>query len=370
MQSDMFEKNLAALRTGNPGVADAVASVADEQNAEWRPAPGFDGAGLVRELQPAALDILLTLGFGDGIWLQEFSDAAPGCELHVFEMIPQRLARALRGADLSRLFTSGRLHLFTGSQAINAFASFFYSSFANRAMKRIFHETEKSGIISFQQHIMSTDSQQELTWYQGLMQQLAPHFQNLKRINAAYANIKTHAADLAEFLGEDPEKLAPSILHRIGGRILDFGGGDGDMTLRLARRGLNIEYCDVPGRTMEFAQWRFKKHGFDIPCIVSDDPDTVKLNGLYDIIICMDVLEHLVGPMRYCEILYKHLRPSGVLFTRPSFTHDELHPMHLAENVKYHETFDATMERIGFQQRQITHSEIFMLAAWIKTGGG
>jgi 2-polyprenyl-3-methyl-5-hydroxy-6-metoxy-1,4-benzoquinol methylase len=237
--------------------------------------------------------------------------------------------------------------------------------------------------------------------------------------DAAYYNLKNHAEDLAEYLGDSAENLIPIIadsskliaddwnehapqggeqihkwycdtplylfelcayhansptyplvtdaIERIcsekGGRILDFGGGDGDMALKLVRRGLNVEYCDVPGKTMEFAKWRFNKYGFDIKCISSDEPNVVPIDGQYDVILCMDVLEHLVNPMAYCLEMYKHLYDRGIFITRPSFSHDELHPMHLLENIKYALCFNSEMEDIGFEQ---IPSDGTHIGVWVK----
>jgi 2-polyprenyl-3-methyl-5-hydroxy-6-metoxy-1,4-benzoquinol methylase len=114
------------------------------------------------------------------------------------------------------------------------------------------------------------------------------------------------------------------------GRVLDYGGGIGDMIIRLANRGFSdLTYYDVSGETMEFARWRFAQRGLDVAVIEASDEED-RLEGEYDTIFCLDVLEHVCEPLRHAERLVNHLsRRNGRLFISVGKPEAE-YPMHIS----------------------------------------
>jgi SAM-dependent methyltransferase len=100
------------------------------------------------------------------------------------------------------------------------------------------------------------------------------------------------------------------------GRILDYGGGIGDMTIRCAERGLkDLTYYDLEGKTMDFAKFRFDKRGVKVRIIEASDEED-RLEGKYDALFCFDVLEHVTEPIKHAERLVKHLSTNGRLFVQ------------------------------------------------------
>lgn len=98
------------------------------------------------------------------------------------------------------------------------------------------------------------------------------------------------------------------------GRVLDYGGGIGALSIMLAQAGIkDITYLDVPGKTFEFAKWRFKRRGLDITAIEGSELKD-KLSGLYDTIFCLDVIKHLLNPLLHTKRLADHLTSGGKLF--------------------------------------------------------
>lgn len=95
------------------------------------------------------------------------------------------------------------------------------------------------------------------------------------------------------------------------GDVLDYGGGIGDLCIELANRGLKVAYGDVPGRSMDFAKWLFEKRG--VTPIEMIDLGKVKLSKQYDVIICIDVIEHVLSPEAVLEDIARHLRNKGRL---------------------------------------------------------
>jgi 2-polyprenyl-3-methyl-5-hydroxy-6-metoxy-1,4-benzoquinol methylase len=114
------------------------------------------------------------------------------------------------------------------------------------------------------------------------------------------------------------------------GRVLDYGGGIGDMTIRLANRGCpDLTYYDVNGETMKFAKWRFAQRGLDVAMIEASDEED-RLEGKYDTVFCLDVLEHVCEPLRHAERLVSHLsRRDGRLFLSVGKP-DAEYPMHIS----------------------------------------
>jgi len=110
------------------------------------------------------------------------------------------------------------------------------------------------------------------------------------------------------------------------GRVLDFGGGIGDLCIELTRRGFDCDYADIYGRTFEFAKWLFKKKGCKIEMInLSRD----KLFKKYDTIFCIDVIEHTIKPKQVLKNLTAHLRNNGrLIITNLNAPVLERHPMH------------------------------------------
>lgn len=78
-------------------------------------------------------------------------------------------------------------------------------------------------------------------------------------------------------------------------KILDFGGGIGEYTIRAMQElKAEVTFLEVDGsKTLEYAKWRFKKYGVEPKIVGLDYPWQ---NEQWDLIFAMDVLEHLKDP--------------------------------------------------------------------------
>lgn len=127
--------------------------------------------------------------------------------------------------------------------------------------------------------------------------------------------------------------LRSKIIKLAKGKILDFGGGAGDLAVELFRRGFsNVDYADLPGRTFEFAKWLFKKRKCKISMI---DLGKEKISKKYDTIFCMDVIEHVTNPRALLKDFVKCLNDGGYLVINglhPII--DKRAPMHFSLNFK------------------------------------
>jgi SAM-dependent methyltransferase len=108
-----------------------------------------------------------------------------------------------------------------------------------------------------------------------------------------------------------------------GCRVLDYGGGIGEWALIAALNGADVTYFDLDGPTLAYARWRFERHNAPVRVLTSDP-----LGERYDVIVAMDVLEHLPEPQPVIERLaasapYLYCNPGEVRY-------DWLYPQHIS----------------------------------------
>lgn len=97
------------------------------------------------------------------------------------------------------------------------------------------------------------------------------------------------------------------------GNVLDYGGGIGDLSIKIAEKGLNVTYVEVDGKNMEFAKHLFKKRRYDIKTLDMEKDQEKIWKEEYDTIICIDVIEHIPHPEFVLEKMAKHLKNDGRL---------------------------------------------------------
>jgi 2-polyprenyl-3-methyl-5-hydroxy-6-metoxy-1,4-benzoquinol methylase len=87
--------------------------------------------------------------------------------------------------------------------------------------------------------------------------------------------------------------------------MLDFGGGIGEYTIIACKEGVETFYSDVEGsKTEDYARWRFNKH--DVHPVFFSENYTIDRD--FDLIVAMDVLEHLEKPEPVIEAMSKHCK--------------------------------------------------------------
>lgn len=110
------------------------------------------------------------------------------------------------------------------------------------------------------------------------------------------------------------KKFRRKVIELCGEDVLDYGGGIGDLSISLAKNGVDVTYSDVCGKTSEFAKWLFKKEEclniktFDV------EGDRNKIwSKKYDTIICIDVIEHIPHPENVLKKMAEALKNDGKL---------------------------------------------------------
>lgn len=134
--------------------------------------------------------------------------------------------------------------------------------------------------------------------------------------------------------------------------VLDFGGGVGGLSLYLQSHGIDCDHLDIPGKTFDYAKWRFARHKLNVAVL-----DATSRNGLpqgfYDAVIAWDVLEHLFDLEGAIDTIARLLRPNGWFISKSTFAESDGHHLHihLAKHARYADVkaLNALVGRYGFQ---------------------
>jgi len=94
------------------------------------------------------------------------------------------------------------------------------------------------------------------------------------------------------------------------GSILDYGGGVGELCVRMHKKGLSVVYADLQGPVFNFARRFFREHNMPIAMINLSEG---KITGQYDTIFCIDVIEHIINPQGIIKEMVLCLNPNGQL---------------------------------------------------------
>ncbi|KKL50970.1 hypothetical protein LCGC14_2300190, partial [marine sediment metagenome] len=112
-----------------------------------------------------------------------------------------------------------------------------------------------------------------------------------------------------------------------GQRVLDFGSGIGTSALMLAMQGNTVDCVEINPELRKFTEYRMGKHlnGKRSMRFISGSTLPTKT---YDMVIALDIFEHLPDPLAKLLQLTAALKPGGQMLTHSDWKADELHPMH------------------------------------------
>jgi SAM-dependent methyltransferase len=99
------------------------------------------------------------------------------------------------------------------------------------------------------------------------------------------------------------------------GDFCEYGCGVAPVTAWARARfpGWRYTLVDVPSPMLDFARWRFR----GVPSVEAREPglgSALPLVRSYDVITCLEVLEHVINPLEVVRHLADHLKPGGSLF--------------------------------------------------------
>jgi len=100
-----------------------------------------------------------------------------------------------------------------------------------------------------------------------------------------------------------------------GKKVLDVGCGGGILTEALAREGARVTGIDLAEIPLKIAQQHAEQTGLSIEYLLTNVSDLVhqRLHA-YDVVTCLEALEHVPAPKDVIECCAKLLKPDGCLY--------------------------------------------------------
>ena len=99
-------------------------------------------------------------------------------------------------------------------------------------------------------------------------------------------------------------------------RLLSYGDGLGFDSLCFCQAGHRVSYLEVSRRCRQFAGQLFRDQDADVEILESSASVGA---GAYDVVTCLDVLEHVPDPAEMVAQLAAALRPGGLLIVSAPF---------------------------------------------------
>ena len=99
-----------------------------------------------------------------------------------------------------------------------------------------------------------------------------------------------------------------------GLNILDIGCGGGLISEPMARLGANVTGIDASEKNINVAQLHSKKSGLQINYL-NKSPENLNEKEKYDIILNLEIVEHVENVNLYIKSCYKLLQKNGLMFT-------------------------------------------------------
>lgn len=100
-----------------------------------------------------------------------------------------------------------------------------------------------------------------------------------------------------------------------GARVLDVGCGGGLLAEAMARRGAQVTAIDMAPAMIETAQLHAAEAGLAIDYRVQDAAElALRQPHGFDVVCCMEMLEHVAEPAAFLDVLARLTRPGGAVF--------------------------------------------------------
>jgi S-adenosylmethionine-dependent methyltransferase len=119
-----------------------------------------------------------------------------------------------------------------------------------------------------------------------------------------------------DLICQDLEQTVPEIDGKRRMKILDAGGGLGQIGLFLARKGHDIVLCDISQQMIDEAVRLFTEEGLEYRLTAVHSPFQALPQswfGTFDLVMSHAVLEWLGEPKPSLERLFEYMKPSGTL---------------------------------------------------------
>ena len=98
-----------------------------------------------------------------------------------------------------------------------------------------------------------------------------------------------------------------------GKTILDIGCGGGLISVPLTRLGAKVTGIDADVQAIEVAQQHSNAQGLTVQFIHGAAEDLVKQGKTYDVVMALEVIEHVDNPSLFVELCAQLVKPNGTI---------------------------------------------------------
>ncbi len=100
-----------------------------------------------------------------------------------------------------------------------------------------------------------------------------------------------------------------------GKKVLDVGCGGGILSESMAKQGANVVGLDMGKEPLEIARLHAKEAGVEVEYIQSTaEQHAEESPEMYDVVTCMEMLEHVPDPLSVIRSCAKMVKPGGHVF--------------------------------------------------------
>ncbi len=125
-------------------------------------------------------------------------------------------------------------------------------------------------------------------------------------------NLRSFLRRTAKTNGSGNDKTGVDIL--AGKSILDLGCGMGGLATALALAGAQVHALDFNSQYCAITRLRGRRYGLDLPAVNAAGESLPFRSDQFDVVFCLDVLEHAREPENLFPEIQRCLKPGGIVY--------------------------------------------------------
>lgn len=143
-------------------------------------------------------------------------------------------------------------------------------------------------------------------------------FKPLHKINpvrVGYISTNAVKKQASRILEPDNTAKDSAIIHPLKGlHFLDIGCGGGLLSEPMAQLGATVTAIDASEKNIQIARLHAQKSGLDIKYLCTSVEELAASGAQFDVVLNMEVIEHVADVAGFMEASCKLLKPGGVMF--------------------------------------------------------